>query len=145
MKKLTALLLCVAMLMVGVVAQAESGYEFLKSFFDDDIENLGRGTTVNRDSSSTQLTLIFDFSNNKIGLLGNNAKNNPVGTIWEAKSDKTFIVYLTTVCEGWGIIEENLDAGYSLCILLFLDDPDNPLIIDSEEDATTILEILQGA
>lgn len=32
MKKLTALLLCVAMLMVGVVAQAESGYEILKLF-----------------------------------------------------------------------------------------------------------------
>ena len=30
MKKLMALLLCVAMLMVGVVAQAESGYVYIK-------------------------------------------------------------------------------------------------------------------
>ena len=35
MKKLTALLLCVAMLMVGVVAQAESGYVTMKAFFGD--------------------------------------------------------------------------------------------------------------
>lgn len=30
MKKFVAILLCVAMLMVGVVAQAEKGYEFIK-------------------------------------------------------------------------------------------------------------------
>ena len=40
MKKFLALLLCVSMLMVGVVAQAESGYVFLKTFFSDS-EELG--------------------------------------------------------------------------------------------------------
>ena len=41
MKKFTALLLCVAMLMVGVVAQAETGYEFVKEFLtSEDGENL---------------------------------------------------------------------------------------------------------
>ena len=35
MKKFVAILLCVAMLMVGVVAQAENGYVTMKAFFGD--------------------------------------------------------------------------------------------------------------
>lgn len=35
MKKFTALLLCVAMLMVGVVAQAESGYVYIKTLMKE--------------------------------------------------------------------------------------------------------------
>ena len=56
MKKLTALLLCVAMLMVGVVAQAESGYEFLKSFLSDS-ERLGTGYSKKFDDTNTSKEL----------------------------------------------------------------------------------------
>ena len=37
MKKFVAMLLCVAMLMVGVVAQAESGYEYTKKLLNEGI------------------------------------------------------------------------------------------------------------
>lgn len=50
MKKFLALLLCVSMLMVGVVAQAESGYVFLKTFFSDS-EELGAGFSQSTDIS----------------------------------------------------------------------------------------------
>lgn len=51
MKKFTALLLCVAMLMVGVVAQAENGYVTMKAFFGDK-DQLGTGTSRTVDSLS---------------------------------------------------------------------------------------------
>lgn len=44
MKKFVAILLCVAMLMVGVVAQAENGYVTMKALFGDK-DQLGTGTS----------------------------------------------------------------------------------------------------
>lgn len=61
MKKFTALLLCVVMLMVGVVAQAENGYVTMKAFFGDK-DQLGTGTSRTVDSlSDKKLVIIFDF------------------------------------------------------------------------------------
>lgn len=51
MKKFTALLLCVVMLMVGVVAQAENGYVTMKALFGDK-DQLGTGTSKTIDSLS---------------------------------------------------------------------------------------------
>ncbi len=48
-----------------------------------------------------------------------------------------------TVCEEWETIEEGLDKGYSLWVLVFMDD-DNKALIDSKEDADKILEALQN-
>lgn len=65
MKKFTALLLCVAMLMVGVVAQAETGYEFVKEFLtSEDGENLSDyfSTELTRSGDTDKLLYIsFDF------------------------------------------------------------------------------------
>ena len=51
MKKFVAILLCVAMLMVGVLAQAENGYVTMKTFFGDK-DQLGTGTSRTVDSLS---------------------------------------------------------------------------------------------
>ena len=146
MKKLTALLLCVAMLMVGVVAQAESGYVFLKNFLSDS-EQLGNGYSQTNDSAvgfDTWLVLIFDFPDEQIGLMGCNAKGKYEGTVWGTDNMSEFITYLKTMCEVWSTIEGTMDEGYSLHIMLILDDDESPLVIDSEEQATTVLEILQS-
>lgn len=55
MKKFTALLLCVVMLMVGVVAQAENGYVTMKALFGDK-DQLGTGTSKTIDSLSDKKT-----------------------------------------------------------------------------------------
>ena len=61
MKKFVAILLCVAMLMVGVVAQAENGYVTMKALFGDK-DQLGTGTSRTIDSlSDKKLVIIFDF------------------------------------------------------------------------------------
>ena len=53
------------------------------------------------------------------------------------------VAYLLAVCEEWDTIEEGLDKGYSLWVLVFMDD-DNKALIDSKEDADKILEALQN-
>lgn len=82
MKKFVAILLCVAMLMVGVVAQAENGYVTMKALFGDK-DQLGTGTSKTIDSlSDKKLVIIFDFRSEQIGLIGYNARGKCEGTVW---------------------------------------------------------------
>ena len=143
MKKFTALLLCVAMLMVGVVAQAESGYVTMKALFGDK-DQLGTGTSKTIDSlSDKKLVIIFDFRSEQIGLIGYNARGKCEGTVWNTDDFSDVVAYLLAVCEEWDTIEEGLDKGYTLWVVVLIDD-DNKALIDSKEDADKILEALQN-
>ena len=83
MKKFTALLLCVAMLMAGVVAQAESGYEFIKKFLSDS-NYLGIGSTVALDGTNEpkSFKIAFDMPTNGIYNMGDKKKNDYEVTLW---------------------------------------------------------------
>lgn len=143
MKKFTALLLCVVMLMVGVVAQAENGYVTMKAFFGDK-DQLGTGTSRTIDSlSDKKLVIIFDFRSEQIGLIGYNARGKCEGTVWNTDDFSDVVAYLLAVCEEWDTIEEGLDKGYTLWVVVLIDD-DNKALIDSKEDADKILEALQN-
>lgn len=144
MKKFVALLLCLVTLMVGVVAQAESGYVFLKTFFSDS-EQLGTGFSQGTDISGDSkwwLTVIFDFKSESIGLMGCNSRGKGEGTVWSTSSASEFMVYLETVLTAWSIIEENMDAGYTFHVMFIFDDDSN-MSVDSEEEAQLVLSILQ--
>ncbi len=143
MKKFTALLLCVAMLMVGVVAQAENGYVTMKALFGDK-DQLGTGTSKTIDSlSDKKLVIIFDFRSEQIGMIGYNARGKCEGTVWNTDDFSDVVAYLLAVCEEWDTIEEGLDKGYTLWVVVLIDD-DNKALIDSKEDADKILEALQN-
>lgn len=143
MKKFTALLLCVAMLMVGVVAQAENGYVTMKALFGDK-DQLGTGTSKTIDLlSDKKLVIIFDFRSEQIGLIGYNARGKCEGTVWNTDDFSDVVAYLLAVCEEWDTIEEGLDKGYTLWVVVLIDD-DNKALIDSKEDADKILEALQN-
>lgn len=143
MKKFTALLLCVAMLMVGVVAQAENGYVTMKALFGDK-DQLGTGTSKTIDSlSDKKLVIIFDFRSEQIGLIGYNARGKCEGTVWNTDDFSDVVAYLLAVCEEWDTIEEGLDKGYTLWVVVLIDD-DNKALIDSKENADKILEALQN-
>lgn len=143
MKKFTALLLCVAMLMAGVVAQAENGYVTMKALFGDK-DQLGTGTSKTIDSlSDKKLVIIFDFRSEQIGLIGYNARGKCEGTVWNTDDFSDVVAYLLAVCEEWDTIEEGLDKGYTLWVVVLIDD-DNKALIDSKEDADKILEALQN-
>lgn len=143
MKKFTALLLCVAMLMVGVVAQAENGYVTMKALFGDK-DQLGTGTSKTIDSlSDKKLVIIFDFRSEQIGLIGYNARGKCEGTVWNTDDFSDVVAYLLAVCEEWDTIEEGLDKGYTLWVVVLIDD-DNKALIDSKEDTDKILEALQN-
>lgn len=63
MKKFTALLLCVAMLMAGVVAQAEKGYEFIKYFLNDEEGgNLGYSSSMELTKTNTNKLVVVIFA-----------------------------------------------------------------------------------
>ena len=80
-----AVLLCVAMLMAGVVARAENGYEFIKYMLSsEDGVRLGYGYSMELDDINTSKTtvIVFDFDDSTIVLLGDNSKGNYEGTSW---------------------------------------------------------------
>ncbi len=144
MKKFLALLLCVSMLMVGVVAQAESGYVFLKTFFSDS-EKLGAGFSQSTDMSGDSkwwLTAIFDFRSESIGLMGCNARGKGEGTIWDTENSSEFVAYLETVLTAWSLIEENMDEGYTFHVMFIFDDDSN-MSVNSEAEAQALLSALQ--
>lgn len=109
MKKLTALLLCVAMLMVGVVAQAESGYEFIKKFLSDS-NYLGIGSTVALDGTNEPKSFIlaFDMPTTGIYLMGDNQQGEYEGTGWADIDASQLLMWLTLFCKGemWTEIDE---------------------------------------
>ena len=144
MKKLTALLLCVAMLMVGVVAQAESGYVILKTFLSDS-EQLGTGYSKEFDDTNTskELTLLFDMTDNTICLLGDNQLGRYEGTLWHVEMSDIWL-YLSVLCnrEVWTATDNSLDAGYSYQILITTDEGAEPILVDTVTKAGQVADLI---
>ena len=142
MKKLTALLLCVAMLMVGVVAQAESGYEYVKAYLQDEF-GLGEGWVVTLDKSFKEYTLIIislDFTNYEVSLIGDNAQDEFEATTWFV-DDSDFVKLVRFFCESYSDILEKSDEEYGPVIYL-QNGGDDSIIITSPEQAAAILAII---
>ena len=145
MKKFTALLLCVAMLMVGVVAQAETGYEFVKEFLtSEDGENLCDyfSTELTRSGDTDKLLYIsFDFSETAIYLLGDNSAGQYEGTVWHP-NQLEFLNVLSMFCGSWSTLNKYVESDYLLIIAIDLGD-DDPILIATEEDASAMYEVLK--
>lgn len=147
MKKFTALLLCVAMLMVGVVVQAESGYEFIKKFLSDS-NYLGIGSTVALDGTNEPKSFIlaFDMPTTGIYLMGDNQQGEYEGTGWADIDASQLLMWLTIFCKGemWTEIDEYVDEGYSYEIWIRpLNDKDK-IVIDSTEKAEQLSDMTIG-
>ena len=142
MKKFVAILLCVAMLMVGVVAQAESGYEYVKAYLQDEF-GLGEGWVVTLDKSFEEYTLIIislDFTNYEVSLIGDNAQDEFEATTWFV-DDSDFVKLVRFFCESYSDILEKSDEGYGPVIYL-QNGGDDSIIITSPEQAAAILAII---
>lgn len=144
MKKLTALLLCVAMLMVGVVAQAEIGYEFLKSFLSDS-ERLGTGYSKEFDSKNTSkdVTLLFDMTDDTICLMGDNQRGRYEGTLWNVETVDIWLC-LSVLCnrDVWTATDACLDAGYSYEIWITTDEDAEPILVDNVTKAGQVADLI---
>lgn len=143
MKKFTALLLCVAMLMVGIVAQAETGYEFIKYFLNDEEGgNLGYSSSIELTKTNTSklVVVIFDFSDNSVYLLGDNSAGKYEATIWNPEQFD-FLNALTILCGGWNTINDLVESGYTLGIRIDFEEGD-PTVIMTEEEATAMYKII---
>lgn len=142
MKKLTALLLCVAMLMVGVVAQAEIGYTATKSFLNDLI---GTGfSEVTGNEVDNFLWITFNFDELSIFMTGTNSAGKQEGTLWYDLDATTFVLALGNILTAWGSLDDLLDSDYSLVVALTLTIDEDPIFVDTEEKAEAILEIINN-
>lgn len=148
MKKLTALLLCVAMLMVGVVAQAESGYEYIKAYLADDLSldelSLYGGVSTKIDFASNtdnSTVLAFEVTSSKVVLIGDNANGEFEGTTWQVDVSD-FLKVLQLFCDSFSDFQEKMDDGYTFVIMLA--NGDDAAMIDSPEEAAEISAILSG-
>ena len=140
MKKFVAVLLCVAMLMVGVVAQAEIGYTTTKSWLDDSI---GTGVSaVTGNEVDNFLWIMFDFDDYSIFMTGTNSAGKQEGTLWYDLDATTFVYALCNILTGWGVLDDLLDSDYSLVVALTIDE--DPIFVDTEEEAEEILEIFNN-
>ena len=148
MKKFAAILLCAAMLMIGMVAQAETGYTIVQGYLDSD--NCPDVTqvysqTLDSDSESKSLALVFNFSNSSIILIGDNWQGHTEATAWVADTAYAFAETLVTFCNDWDSVEEVLDEGYTFSVWLIMDDAESPIIIHSKEEADAVIEALKSA
>ena len=148
MKKLTALLLCVAMLMVGVVAQAESGYEYIKAYLADDLSldelSLYGGVSTKIDFASNtdnSTVLAFEVTSSKVVLIGDNANGEFEGTTWQVDVSD-FLKVLQLFCDSFCDFQEKMDDGYTFVIMLA--NGDDAAMIDSPEEAAELSAILSG-
>lgn len=148
MKKLTALLLCVAMLMVGVVAQAESGYEYIKAYLADDLSldelSLYGGVSTKIDFASNtdnSTVLAFEVTSSKVVLIGDNANGEFEGTTWQVDVSD-FLKVLQLFCDSFSDFQEKMDDGYTFVIMLA--NGDDATMIDSPEEAAELSAILSG-
>lgn len=148
MKKFVAVLLCVAMLMAGVVARAENGYEFIKYMLSsEDGVRLGYGYSMELDDINTSKTtvIVLDFDDSTIVLLGDNSKGNYEGTSWLlSDTPEAFLAALIVCCSGWSTIEGMLDAGYDFRIQLVSESSDTNVFISSEEEALSVYQIIMS-
>lgn len=96
MKKLTALLLCVAMLMVGVVAQAESGYVYIKTLMKEGL-SLQPDISEKLDGTNEEklLVVLFDIQKQNVFLAGDNLWGTYEGTLWNMEP-ANFLALFTT-------------------------------------------------
>lgn len=148
MKNLTALLLCVAMLMVGVVAQAESGYEYIKAYLADDLSldelSLYGGVSTKIDFASNtdnSTVLAFEVTSSKVVLIGDNANGEFEGTTWQVDVSD-FLKVLQLFCDSFSDFQEKMDDGYTFVIMLA--NGDDAAMIDSPEEAAELSAILSG-
>lgn len=148
MKKLTALLLCVAMLMVGVVAQAESGYEYIKAYLADDLSldelSLYGGVSTKIDfanNTDNSTVLAFEVASSKVVLIGDNANGEFEGTTWQVDVSD-FLKVMLLFCDSFSDFQEKMDDGYTFVIMLT--NGDDAAMIDSPEEAAEISAILSG-
>ena len=148
MKKLTVLLLCVAMLMVGVVAQAESGYEYIKAYLADDLSldelSLYGGVSTKIDFASNtdnSTVLAFEVTSSKVVLIGDNANGEFEGTTWQVDVSD-FLKVLQLFCDSFSDFQEKMDDGYTFVIMLA--NGDDAAMIDSPEEAAELSAILSG-
>lgn len=140
MKKFTALLLCAVMLLLGVTAQAKFGYTITKSYLND---NAGTGfSEVTGNEVDNSLWIMFDFDDSSIFIIGTNSAGKQESTLWYDLDATTFVLALGNILTAWGTLEDALDSGYSLMVVLTIDE--DPIFVDTEEKAEAILEIINN-
>ena len=105
MKKFTALLLCVAMLMVGVVAQAESGYVYIKTLMKEGL-SLQPDISEKLDGTNEEklLVVLFDIQKQNVFLAGDNLWGTYEGTLWNMEP-ANFLALFTTFCNMYSSLE----------------------------------------
>ena len=145
MKKFVAVLLCVAMLMVGVVAQAENGYTIIQAYLNsDNCSNLTEiySNTLDEDNEYKTLTLAFNLESQTIILIGDNWQGHTEATLWITDDWFEGLKVILTFCDAWDTVEDAMDEDYSFSIWLMANDDDTPTIIESKEEAEALIAAL---
>ena len=140
MKKLTALVMLLVMALCCCTAQAEFGYTITKSYLND---NAGTGFSMETwDGIDNWLWINFDFDDSSIFMTGTNSAGKQESTFWSDLDATTFVLALGNILTAWGTLEDTLDSGYSLMVVLTIDE--DPIFVDTEEKAEAILEIINN-
>lgn len=156
MKRFAAMLLCVAMLMAGVVAQAENGYEYTKNKLNDTETFKGLqqsywyGDFENTDKS---LILAFYYKDKSIVLMGDDENGKGKKIYWNTADLQSFLFAQAYCLLTYDEFSKKVDEGYTFSIWIVEDalQPKvvgsktvyvevEPEVIDSKEAAESYLE-----
>ncbi len=149
MKKFTALLLCVVMLLLGVTAQAETYFSVVKSYIstyeDADGNVLGDGYTTTDKEKCGYMGIVFDIRRYAIFVIGDNNAEGGESVLWLGVNAVTFFELMISCCAAWDTLENSLDSGYAMFITILLsDDEEDRIVLTSSEEASTFSAALKS-
>lgn len=149
MKKFTALLLCVVMLLLGVTAQAETCFSVVKSYIstyeDADGNVLGDGYTTTNEEKYGYMGIVFDIQRQAIFVIGDNNAEGGESVLWVGVNVVTFFELMLICCSGWDTLENALDSGYTMNItILPSDDEEDRIVLKSSAEASAFLVALKS-
>lgn len=142
-----AVLLCVFsfLLFCPPSASAEKGYENIKAAIT---QALGEGASFPESFFDAEypnketVSILFYTWNSQVALWGENEKGIIEGTIWESD---LCVPLFGGYCGSWEQLEASLEDGYSLNIILQVEEDGELLLIDNLEKATIMHQAILGS
>lgn len=139
------LLVYILFIPIAIPAMAEKGYESIKSSI---VQNLGEGMSVKADLFPEQdvldaysVYILFYTWKNEVVLWGENSRGELEGTLWESD---LCIPLFGGYCGSWQDLSASLENGYSLKIILQVEDDGELLLIDDAEKANIMYQAIMN-
>lgn len=144
MKRIAALLLCLAILVPAAALGDDAFFQLFGALYSEDV--LGEPSfTTKLDSSSKACILFIDFSKSTVSLIGDSDDENTYGMTWD-NVDATKLYAILAVFTDPERFKSLSDADANdFTVGITLNEGDDPVFITNVDDAKTLNDMLINA